>query len=55
MLDGENFKLIAAPLPYHALIYKLYKGLPLEEIDYHFDYEGMDARFCEELDIELLQ
>ena len=55
MLDGENFKLIAAPLPYHALIYKLYKGLPLEEIDYHFDYEGMDARFCEELDIEPLQ
>ena len=47
-----NFKLISVPLPYHALVYKLYKGLPLEEIDYHFDYEGMDARFCEEFDIE---
>lgn len=48
----EKFKLIAAPLPYHAMIYKLYKKLPLEEIDYHFDYEGMNARFCEEFDVE---
>lgn len=55
VLGDSNFKLIAAPLPYHAMIYKLFKGLPLEEIDYHFDYEGMDARFCEEFDIEQLQ
>lgn len=55
VLGDGNFKLIAAPLPYHAMIYKLFKGLPLEEIDYHFDYEGMDARFCEEFDIEQLQ
>ena len=54
VLGNGNFKLIAAPLPYHAIIYKLFKGLPLEEIDYHFDYEGMDARFCEEFDIETL-
>ena len=47
-----KFKLISVPLPYHSICYKLYKGLPLEEIDYHFDYEGMDARFCEEFDIE---
>ena len=31
---------------------RLYKGKELSEIDYHFDYEGMDARFCEEFDIE---
>lgn len=49
--DGK-FKLIAAPLPYHSMIYKLYKKLPLEEIDYHFDYEGMNAKFCEEFDVE---
>ena len=55
VLGDSNFKLIAAPLPYHAMIYKLFKGLPLEEIDYHFDYEGMDAKFCEEFDIESLQ
>lgn len=47
-----RFKLISAPLPYHSLIYKLYKGLETEEIDYHFDYEGMDARFYEEFDVE---
>ena len=49
--DG-NFKLVAAPLQYHSIIYKLYKGLSLEEIDYHFDYEGMDAKFYEDFDIE---
>ena len=52
--DGK-FKLIAAPLPYHSIMYKLYKGLPLEEFDYHFNYEGMDAKFCEEFDIEEIE
>ena len=47
-----KFKLIAVPLQYHSICYKLYKGMGLGEIDYHFDYEGMDARFCEEFDIE---
>ena len=47
-----SFKLIDVPLQYHSICYKLYKGKDLDEIDYHFDYEGMDARFCEEFDIE---
>ena len=45
--DGK-FDLISAPLPYHALMYKLYKDIPLEETDYHFEYEGLDAKLCEE-------
>ena len=49
--DGK-FKMIGVPLQYHSIAYKLYKGKELSEIDYHFDYEGMDARFCEEFDIE---
>ena len=49
--DGK-FKLIGVPLQYHSICYKLYKGKDLSEIDYHFDYEGMNARFCEEFDIE---
>ena len=49
--DGK-FKLIGVPLQYHSIAYKLYKGKELSEIDYHFDYEGMNARFCEEFDIE---
>ena len=49
--DGK-FKLISAPLPYHSIMYKMYKGLPLEEIDYHFNYEGMDARIFENFDLE---
>lgn len=49
--DGK-FKLIDVPLQYHSICYKLYKGKDLSEIDYHFDYEGMNARFCEEFDIE---
>lgn len=47
-----KFKLIGIPLQYHSIAYKLYKGKELSEIDYHFDYEGMNARFCEEFDIE---
>ena len=47
-----KFKLIGVPLQYHSICYKLYKGENLSETDYHFDYEGMDARFCEEFDIE---
>lgn len=49
--DGK-FKLIGVPLQYHSICYKLYKGQDLNEIDYHFNYEGMNARFCEEFDIE---
>lgn len=52
--DGK-FKLIGVPLQYHSICYKLYKGKELNEIDYHFDYEGMNARFCEEFDIEGLK
>ena len=47
-----KFKLIGVPLQYHSICYKLYKGQDLSEIDYHFDYEGINARFCEEFDIE---
>jgi hypothetical protein len=49
--DGK-FKLIGVPLQYHSICYKLYKGKELNEIDYHFDYEGMNAKLCEEFDIE---
>lgn len=52
-IDQEHkFRLISAPLPYHCIIYKLYKGLEMEELDYHFDYEGIDAKFCEDFIIE---
>jgi len=47
-----KFKLIAAPQPYHSIMYKLYKGIDLIEYDYHFNYEGMNAMICEEFDIE---
>ena len=49
--DGK-FKLIGVPLQYHSIAYKLYKGKELSEIDYHFDYEGIDAKFNEEFEIE---
>lgn len=52
--DGK-FKLIAAPLPYHALMYKMFRGKEVEEMDYHFDYEGIDAKFNEEFEIEEIQ
>ena len=49
--DGK-FKLIGVPLQYHSIAYKLYKGKELSEIDYHFDYEGIDAKFNEDFEIE---
>ncbi len=52
--DGK-FKLISVPLQYHSICYKLFKGLPISENDYHFDYEGIDAKFCEEFDVEKVE
>lgn len=53
-LDNKEhkFRLISAPLPYHCIIYKLYCGEILLDIDYHFDYEGIEAKFCEEFIVE---
>ena len=50
-----KFKLIAAPLPYHAIMYKLYNGIPLVENDYHFNYEGINARICEDFTVEMVK
>lgn len=52
IFTDAKFKLISLPLPYYAIGYKLFKRKPIEEYDYHFNYEGMDARICEEFDIE---
>lgn len=52
--DG-NFKLISVPLQYHSIVHKLHKNLPLCDIDYHFDYEGVDAMFCEDFEIEKIK
>lgn len=52
IFTDSNFKLISVPLQYHSIVYKLYKGIPLCGIDYHFNYEGIDAMFCEDFEIE---
>ena len=49
-----NSDLICVPAPYHALVYKLFNNIPLEEPDYHFVYEGIDCRFMEEFKIKKL-
>lgn len=45
-LDGTK-KLMCVPLNYRAIITKLLKGLPIDEPDLHFPYEGCDCKFCE--------
>ena len=40
-------KLMCVPMNYFAIVYKLFNNLPLQEEDYHFDYEGLDSRYCE--------
>lgn len=46
------FRLKCVPLPYHSLIYKLYKGFRLSDLDYHFAYEGIESKFCDTFHIE---
>lgn len=52
--DGDE-KLMCVPITYHALVHCLYYGLPIHEYAYHFDYEGLDCKICEEFDIEVLK
>lgn len=44
--DGTT-KLMCLPLNYRAIVTKLLNGLPIEEPDLHFPYEGYDCKFCE--------
>ena len=46
-ITEQTFKLISAPLPFHSIMYKLYKHIPLCDLDNHFEYEGMDCIFNE--------
>ena len=41
-------KLMCVPMNYFAIVYKLFNHFPLQEEDYHFDYEGLDCRYCED-------
>ncbi len=47
---GKN-KLVAIPLPFFPITYKLFNKMELYDIDYHFNYEGMDAVLNEEFDV----
>ena len=40
-------KLMCVPMNYFAIVYKLFNHFPLQEEDYHFDYEGLDCKYCE--------
>lgn len=44
-------KLLCVPSNYFPIVYKLFNDLPLQEEDYHFDYEGLDCRYCENFNI----
>lgn len=44
--------LTKVPMTYYAIVYKLLNGIELQEEDYHFDYEGLDCRYCENFKIE---
>ncbi len=46
------YKLVSVPLPYYLIIAKLYENLPLNEKDYHFNYEGCDCIFNEKFIIK---
>ena len=45
--NNPKGKLMCVPMNYFAIVYKLFNNLPLQEEDYHFDYEGLDSKYCE--------
>lgn len=49
--SGVKGKLMCVPMNYFAIVYKLFNNVPLQEEDYHFDYEGLDCRYCEDFHI----
>lgn len=48
-------KLMCVPVNYYAIVYKLFNSIALCEEDYHFDYEGLDCRYCESFNIEKIE
>lgn len=50
--DKKENRLISVPLPFYPIIYSLFKGRELTEIDYHFNYEGMDAILNEKFELK---
>lgn len=46
-------KLVTVPSMYYAIVYKLFRGIELNEFDYHFDYEGVDCKFMENFSIKI--
>jgi hypothetical protein len=50
--DKPKGKLMCVPMNYFAIVYKLFNKLPLQEEDFHFDYEGLDCRYCENFYID---
>lgn len=51
--DGKH-ELMCIPMPYHALIYKMFHGIMLHPLDYHFSYENIDCIFNDTFRIELI-
>lgn len=50
--DNKIGTLSCVPVNYYAIVYKLFNSMPLQEEDYHFDYEGLDCRYCESFKLE---
>lgn len=50
--DHPKGKLMCVPVNYFAIVYKLFNKLPLQEEDFHFDYEGLDCRYNENFYLE---
>ena len=53
--DGRPEELTCVPGPYHAVVWKLYHGLKISDLDRHFVYEKIDSMFCEDFFIEKLK
>lgn len=44
----DKMKFCCVPSNFFAIIYKLYNHIPLQEEDYHFIYEGIDCKYCQD-------
>ena len=52
--DGK-FKMFTLPMRYHAIAYKLYKNMKLDDMDYFFEDDGHIVKICDKFTLNKIE
>ena len=52
--DGK-FKMFTLPMRYHAIAYKLYKNMKLDDMDYFFEDDGHVVKICDKFTLNKIE